>query len=64
MVFRLIEQLRNRSDLAEPTGTYPDGAFPAMRSVGLANEHPRLRKSYERDLAAARRLADMVPVFH
>lgn len=66
MVFRLIEQFRRQDDAAEATGTYADGAFAGVRHA-LREEgdcQPRLRSSYERDLATARRLAEALPVFH
>ncbi|MBT9371085.1 hypothetical protein [Rhizobium sp. CSW-27] len=66
MVFRLIEQFRRQDEVTEATGTYADGAFPALsQALREAGElQPRLRNSYERDLATARRLAEALPVFH
>lgn len=69
MMFRFLDSRRDAGEMGdrgyEATGTYADGIVPVpLRNEGGENVALRMRSSYGRDLVAAHRLVDQVPVFH
>ncbi|MBP2548981.1 hypothetical protein J2858_001897 [Neorhizobium galegae] len=65
MLFRFIDNRTMDETAWDATGTFADGVHPIIRQKdNQADQGMRMRSSYARDLVAARRLADLSPVFH